>query len=57
MPTKQILTEIHRLLDQQEQAIKGKLDMTIAVEYASRRTRIEQLVAVLTKTEGQQGDD
>ena len=44
----EILTEIHRLLDQQSAAIKGKLGPLEAVQYACRARRIQELFQLLS---------
>ncbi len=43
----EIFREIHRLLDEQSKAIKGKLGPVEASEYACRQGKIEELFRLL----------
>jgi len=43
----EVLREIHRLLDEQTEAINGKLGPIEAREYADRRRKIEELFSLL----------
>jgi hypothetical protein len=42
-----ILAEIHRLIDKQAEALRGKLTEAEGAEYAKRRHQIESLIEML----------
>lgn len=48
---KDIVTELHRLIDEQMKVLQGKLSRQAAIEYGMRSARIEELIALLNEKE------
>lgn len=44
-----ILAEVHRLIDEQMESLKGKLNLELAQEYAQRNQRIDQLLDEISR--------
>jgi len=45
----EILAEIHRLIDEQLECLKGKLTALDAIEFRSRKRKIEELLDRISK--------